>query len=258
LAHLIAKTEAQLDAILNLESDSDLELASAGDRASSLSSSMGSDSGSDSDHDESLPVSNLYLQLLGDIYSCHYLGECGTINKTTQQLQLLLHDYKFNQPDLFRSHLHITPDHFDKLHDAICNDAIFSNNSQNPQLPVDQQLAITLFRFGHYGNAASVLKVALWAGVGYGTVEHVTKWVMVAVLRGPFRDSVCAWPDADAKKRAKEWVAEQSCPAWGDGWLMVDGTLVPLYSRPGFFGNAWFDQKSNYSMNVQVQCCVDF
>jgi len=33
---------------------------------------------------------------------------------------------------------------------------------------------------------------------------------------------------------------------------MVDGTLVPLYCRPGFFGNTWFDRKSNYSMNVSV------
>jgi hypothetical protein len=33
---------------------------------------------------------------------------------------------------------------------------------------------------------------------------------------------------------------------------MVDGTLVPLFMRPGFFGNTWFDRKSNYSMNVQV------
>jgi hypothetical protein len=51
---------------------------------------------------------------------------------------------------------------------------------------------------------------------------------------------------------AKEWVEENSCPAWRDGWLMVDGTLVPLAWRPGFFGNVFFDHKCNYSMNVQV------
>ena len=33
---------------------------------------------------------------------------------------------------------------------------------------------------------------------------------------------------------------------------MVDGTLIPLHVRPGFFGNVFFDRKSNYSMNVQV------
>jgi hypothetical protein len=33
---------------------------------------------------------------------------------------------------------------------------------------------------------------------------------------------------------------------------MVDGSLVPLYARPAFYGNVFFDRKSNYSMNVQV------
>jgi hypothetical protein len=29
-------------------------------------------------------------------------------------------------------------------------------------------------------------------------------------------------------------------------------TLVPLFMHPAFFGNTWFDQKSNYSLNVQI------
>ena len=39
---------------------------------------------------------------------------------------------------------------------------------------VAEQVAITLYCFGHHGNAASQMKVALWAGVGYGTVSLVT------------------------------------------------------------------------------------
>jgi hypothetical protein len=52
---------------------------------------------------------------------------------------------------------------------------MFHNNSNNPQMPVDEQLAIALFCFGHYGNGVSTMKVALWAGVGFGTVSLVTK-----------------------------------------------------------------------------------
>jgi hypothetical protein len=33
---------------------------------------------------------------------------------------------------------------------------------------------------------------------------------------------------------------------------MVDGTLIPLFQQPVFFGNVWFDRKSNYSLNLQV------
>ena len=54
------------------------------------------------------------------------------------------------------------------------SDPVFHINSENNQLPVNIQLVITLFRFGHYGNAASIQKVGLWAGVGVGTVDLCT------------------------------------------------------------------------------------
>ncbi|KIK92400.1 hypothetical protein PAXRUDRAFT_793290 [Paxillus rubicundulus Ve08.2h10] len=44
---------------------------------------------------------------------------------------------------------------------------------------------------------------------------------------------------------------------------MVYGTLVPLYSCPGFYGNSLYDCNSNYSMNVQIVstpdlCIIDY
>ena len=125
-------------------------------------------------------------------------------------------------------------------------------------MPVEQQLAIALYRFGHYGNAASTMKVALWAGVGFGTVPLVTKRVIKALNSERFRFSSVRWPSDAEKATAKAWIEEASCPAWRDGWLMVDGTLISLFMRPGFFGNTWFDRKSNYSMNVQVSKTCSF
>jgi hypothetical protein len=40
------------------------------------------------------------------------------------------------------------------------------------------------------------------------------------------------WPDEVEKEKAKDWVQGFSCPEWRDGWLMVDGTFVPLFQRP--------------------------
>ncbi|KIJ55448.1 hypothetical protein M422DRAFT_121758, partial [Sphaerobolus stellatus SS14] len=54
------------------------------------------------------------------------------------------------------------------------------------------------------------------------------------------------------KDEAKAWVESWSCPAWQEGWLMIDGTLVPLFAQPGFYGNSWYDRKCNYFLNVQV------
>ncbi len=33
---------------------------------------------------------------------------------------------------------------------------------------------------------------------------------------------------------------------------MVDGTLIPLASKPGHFGEQFFDCKSNYSLSLTV------
>ncbi|VDB88565.1 unnamed protein product [Peniophora sp. CBMAI 1063] len=144
------------------------------------------------------------------------------------------------------------PATFDALVDAIRNDSVFKNNSHNKQTKVEYQVAIALYRLGHYGNAASTLKVALHFGISYGSVLKFTDRVLAAVCSDRFRASTVQWASADAKEVAMEWVESRSCPAWRKGWLMVDGTLVPLFQRPAFFGNNFFDRKNNYSTAVQV------
>ena len=119
-------------------------------------------------------------------------------------------------------------------------------------MPIDQQLAIAHYHFGHYGNTASTMKVALWAGAGCGTVWLVTNRVLKVLCSERFCKSAFRWTSEEAKETAKTWTGGMSCPAWHIGWLMVDGTLVPLFKHPTFYGNTWFDHKSNYSMNVQV------
>ena len=240
LVNLIAEAESQV-----YDAGSDSEYPSD-------STSTGSTDSSSSSSDQELPASQVYLDTLGELYSQRYLNSREGIIKDGTQLQLLLTEWKVNCPEIFRSYLRIDPTCFDDLVTVIRDDEVFQNNSNNPQMPVDEQVAIALYCFGHYGNAASTLKVALWAGVGFGTVPLVTKRVIKALCSERFRRSALRWSSNEAKAAAKAWVEESSCPAWRDGWLMVDGTLVPLFMRPAFFGNTWFDRKSNYSMNVQV------
>ena len=243
LTSLVLETEAQISQEID-RSDSSSESGSGNSSSSSEAS--------DGDSDELQPSSEVFLRLFGTLYSRRYLQERSTIEKDGSQLKLLLTNWKVNRPDIFRSYCRVMPACFDDILAGIKDDEAFQNNSRNEQAPVDQQLAIALFRFGHFGNAASTMKVALWAGVGYGTVRLFTNHVMLAVCKEKFRRSVLRWADQEAKEKAKDWVESVSCPAWRDGWLMVDGTLVPLFMRPGFYGNTWYDRKSNYSINVQV------
>jgi hypothetical protein len=106
------------------------------------------------------------------------------------------------------------PSCFDDLVKVICDDEVFHNNSNNKQMPVDEQLAIALYRFGHYRNAAGTMKVALWAEVGFGTVPLVTNRVIKALCSEPFHQSALQWLSDEAKATAKEWVEVQSCAAW--------------------------------------------
>ncbi|KIJ42752.1 hypothetical protein M422DRAFT_170775 [Sphaerobolus stellatus SS14] len=210
---------------------------------------------SDSDDGEDIPapqLSEVYLEILRELHSSRYLQQRISILKTPQQLWLTLNVYKKDHPELFRSYLRISPATFDILVQTIQGHSVFHNQSNQQQIPVDQQLAVTLFRFGHYGNAATLQKVGLWAGFGYGTVDLCTKRIMAAICDARFRRAVMQWPTERQKEDAKAWIESRSCPSWCDGWLMVDGTLVPLFARPGFYGNSWYDRKSNYSLNVQL------
>jgi hypothetical protein len=159
---------------------------------------------------------------------------------------------KNSRPDHFRQALRVSPMTFDKMVERFADDPVFFNNLNQPQMPVEDQLAIALYRFGHNGNAASLQSVANWAGVGKGTVTLATRRVMTALLRADFMHEVIRMPNNAEKEAAKQWVEEHSCAAWRDGWCFVDGTLVPLASRPHWYGPSYFDRKSNYSLNVQV------
>lgn len=123
-------------------------------------------------------------------------------------------------------------------------------------MPVKHQLAIALYRFGHYGNAASLDSIAKWAGYAKGTVLLATRRVMTAVLRPGFMQEAVRMPNVEEKEEAKQWVEDHSCHAWRDGWCLVDGTLVPLYERPFWYGESYFDRKCNYSLNIQVLLLV--
>lgn len=62
----------------------------------------------------------------------------------------------------------MSPLTFDQLPQRLADDPAFANGSNNVQMPVEDQLAIVLFRFGHSRNAAGLQKVANWAGRGKG------------------------------------------------------------------------------------------
>lgn len=241
------------------ESDSDDdedEGDSESDGDAVMSGIEGDDEAEDeSDEDEDPPPLRRWIQReVEAMYSHRYeeSREPGQLPRGPSYLHHILTCLKTGRSDHFRQALRVTPPTFDKIVAEIRDDPIFTNNSNNSQISVDEQLAVTLYRFGHDGNAASLQGVANWAGLGKGTVHLCTRCVMTAVLRPNFMKKAVRLPTPAEKEEAKRWVEAHSCKGWRDGWCFVDGTLIPLSERPYWFGESYFDRKCNYSLNLQV------
>jgi len=95
-------------------------------------------------------------------------------------------------------------------------------------------------------------------GVAKGTVSLVTWRVMVAVLHPQFMENVVRFPNDEEMQEAKDWVKNHSCCSWQNGWCFVDGSLIPLATRPEWFGESYWDRKDQYSLNVQVPFYIFF
>lgn len=155
----------------------------------------------------------------------------------------------------FQHKVRVSSSTFDAITALIQDNPIFHNNSNNPQIDVWLQLAITLNRFGHYGNAATTEDIGEWAGVSSGTVDNATKRVVIALLA--LHDRYVRMPTDAETTCSKEFCSDKTrCPRWADGFLSVDGTTIPIFQKPGHYGEAYFDKSSRYSLNVQVSTNV--
>ncbi|KIK51091.1 hypothetical protein GYMLUDRAFT_78333 [Collybiopsis luxurians FD-317 M1] len=88
-------------------------------------------------------------------------------------------------------------------------------------MPVETQLAIVLYHFGHYRNAAGLSSIVCWAGIGKGTVVIITKGVMTALLHQDMIQENLCMPTEQEKEAAKIWVDRHSCPGWWNGCFFI-------------------------------------
>ncbi|KAG7097776.1 hypothetical protein E1B28_005095 [Marasmius oreades] len=224
-----------------LDSDSDLSQVSDGNK-----------------YDEVLYEMQHYLQfdlaVLQKIQDTRYLRPHEPIVKCGQ-LHLLA-DYALDpnhqEYARFLNLVHVPPRVFGALLDLIEDHPVFRNNSNNPQTPVDVQLAVTLYRMGRYGNGAQVVDIARFAGVSEGSVELFTTHCFEAIesLLPVFVRPLTK----DEKEVEKKWIDERVGfeGLWREGYLMYDGTIVPLYAKPGLDGATYYTRKCNYGLNAQI------
>jgi hypothetical protein len=105
---------------------------------------------------------------------------------------------------------------------------------------------------GQFGNAASLGDIAWEAGCSEGTVKLYTDRVFEAVIS--LHDIFVHPLTPEEKEHEKVWMDQHMGfnGLWHEGWVMYDGTIVVLYSCPGFEGDAYYTCKSSYGLNLQV------
>ncbi|KAF8797443.1 hypothetical protein BYT27DRAFT_7237260 [Phlegmacium glaucopus] len=164
------------------------------------------------------------LEIIALLEETHYLNgrppvpKCGNIDLAWEFSQDPAHHHRFINM------LRVSPLVFLTVLDLIEDHKVFKNDTNLGQTPIEQQLAVTLFRMGRYGNGASIEDIARAAGCSEAEKEVEKEWMDNHL---GFRGS------------------------WRDGWVMYDGTIVVLYRKPGKNGDAYYTRKANYGLNVQ-------
>jgi len=195
------------------------------------------------------------LQILNKITNTRYLRARNRLPKAGN-LHLAF-TYAQNPSDYIRftNMLRISPHVFHVLLSLIEDHQVFFNNSNVPQTPIEIQLAVTLFRMGRFGNAASLEDIARNCGISEGSVEKFTNRCFDAIEA--LHDTFVRLLTTEEKLQEKQWMVHHLGfnGLWKEGWIMYDGTIVVLYSKPGLNGDAYYTRKGNYGLNAQVCLC---
>lgn len=167
------------------------------------------------------------------------------IPKSTEWISLVLPNIS---EDRFKMMLRMNRSTFYALLSKIQTNPCF-NITENRQYPVAIQLAVTLFRLGASGDAASVRKIATLFGIGDGgTIDLFTKRVFAAILS--LESEYLYWPNQNEKQQiiANTFDEMPHCIGY------IDGSEIKLAERPCCDPDSYYSRKQNFSIKLQAVC----
>jgi hypothetical protein len=172
VADALMSSSEESDSGASTDTTMDSESESSDDESSGDSCERSEQSSEDSEsEDESSMLNELLLERLAHLSSLRYIVSRDAVPKSGD-LSLA---FRFNEMDpvRFRQMLRVTPQAFEYILLMIESHPVFQSRSNRGQVPVRQQLSIALYRFGRYGNGASVPDLSKISGLAEGTIVNV-------------------------------------------------------------------------------------
>ncbi|SPO30118.1 uncharacterized protein UTRI_05957 [Ustilago trichophora] len=204
--------------------------------------------GDDNDVDDSImhQLLDTYMQAA----SQRYTAPRGRKRRRQDHLVDLLDEYQHTDRKLFRGLVRMTPTAFEDLVTRLHQTRAF-NAGQLERSEVREQVAVALYRFGRSGNGAGFRDIALHCGCSQGSVNNWTRRTIEALLE--ITPEVLTFATEDERSRSARWVSNHvDVPEWSRGWLVADGTHIPLAWKPALYHVDYFSYKHMYSCNIAL------
>ncbi|KAJ1584328.1 hypothetical protein NDA11_001280 [Ustilago hordei] len=116
---------------------------------------------------------------------------------------------------------------------------------------VQEILSVALYRLGCSGNGGGEHDAALQCGCGVGSIVGYTNHTVAGLLE--LNNEVMQFASEGERQHASAWVRNTTgVEEWGKGWLVVDGTHIPLAWKPGVLSREHFCYKGFHSINVAL------
>ncbi|KAK4684819.1 nuclease HARBI1, partial [Tremellales sp. Uapishka_1] len=193
-----------------------------------------SDSEDDSDLDD---LVDIYI----GVATSRYLNRPSHYNHDRNRDAIKKHREIHSQSELdFKREMRVYYHEFHSILELVKDHHAFEHRGGRRQAPVDVQLTMALWRFTHYGDAASTFQLGRTFGISgmkllencacvthnitEGTVNLWTDRVMLALLS--IEKTTVFWPDADERRKISEdfahtWALPGGCVGIIDGFHVV-------------------------------------
>jgi DDE superfamily endonuclease len=128
-------------------------------------------------------------------------------------------------------------------------DRLYGDAHRVPR-PAEQQLLVLMKYFGSDGNSASSFSIGTFFGISSGSVDSCRLNALEALLT--LESRTYFWPNSEERKHISNRIREAylfpNCVG------LIDGTLLPLATRPLLHGENYLSRKRFYAIVMLVVC----